>query len=536
MSFSSGELLNGRYRVEAKLAEGGMGAVYRAFDTLRDRPCALKQFRLAYLPSEEETRLREDEDATRVRGERKTSPVTREKAIEQFRLEAKLLAKLDHPHLPKVFDFFTVGSDWYLAMDYIEGENLATRLDNAEGKPLPEQQVLGWMEQVMDALSYCHQQRVIHRDIKPANVIVTPSDQVYLVDFGIAKAGAGIKTLLASFTSGYSSPEHYDEEAHTDERSDIYALGATMYALLAGHEPVGAIQRMRGKELPSPRSLVSNISPAADAAIVRTMAIRPEDRFQGVEDLRTALRATATQASTRQLQGWVVLPVVLVVGLLVLWAASARSPSQPSTPTPTHTPLPTVTTSEPTGTSTVAPTLTQTPTRKPTVTQVPTLTPTSTRTPTSTSTFTPVPTNTPTPMPTPTSTSTFTPVPTNTPTPTPTSTNTPKPTLTHTPTPTRVPTNTPIPYPPLSVDWTVRGVWCIPDLKYRIEFSVWAEGGNGVYTYYRDEEIIGGPKRGGIIYWLDWGACCDAPGTFKVISGDGQVADKGFYVKHPICR
>ena len=127
------ELLKGRYRVQAKLAEGGMGAVYRAFDVLEDRPCALKELRLVHLPTEEQTRLHEDEDATQVHGRRNVPRPTREKAIEQFQTEAQLLARLDHPNLPKVFDFFIEGSECYLAMDLIEGKDLARVLALSSG-------------------------------------------------------------------------------------------------------------------------------------------------------------------------------------------------------------------------------------------------------------------------------------------------------------------------------------------------------------------------------------------------------------------
>lgn len=135
MPLNPGDLLHKRYRIEAKLGEGGMGAVYRAFDLLHDRPCAVKQFRLGYLPSENETRLHPDEDATRVHGGHNTPPLTREAAAEQFMREARLLARLKYPHLLKVTDYFAVGDEYYLVMNLIEGQDPAEILSGAENRP-----------------------------------------------------------------------------------------------------------------------------------------------------------------------------------------------------------------------------------------------------------------------------------------------------------------------------------------------------------------------------------------------------------------
>ena len=293
MSPGVSDLLNGRYRIEGKLGEGGMGAVYRAFDTLYDRPCAVKELRLGHLPSA---------DATRLHGA--TEPyvpaplLTREQAIQQFRLEARLLARLDHTNLPKVGDYFALGDQCYLVMDLIEGEDLDLKAAAAKEGRLSEAQVLKWADQAMDALAYCHSQGVIHRDVKPGNLIVTPSDRVYLVDFGIAKADPAGKTMFVSATPRYSPPEQLDAEASTDERSDVYALGATLYRLLTGREPEGAIQRMRGKTLTRPRSIARSISKTTDQALVRALAFDPAERFRSIEQLRQAINGDTGETTT----------------------------------------------------------------------------------------------------------------------------------------------------------------------------------------------------------------------------------------------
>ena len=303
-------LLKGRYRIETELGAGGMGAVYRAFDTLHEEPCALKELRLGHLPSEHKPCTPQDPDDTRIHHEHNPSTVTREKIIEQFLFEAKLLVKLDHPNLPKVRDYVAEGENYYLVMELIEGHNLAMMLASANGKPFPVKQVMGWTDQVMDALAYCHQRGVIHRDIKPSNMIITPSGKIYLVDFGVAKASFGGRALIESFTSGYSPPEQHTGKGYTDERSDIYALGATLYTLLTGREPPGAPERMNGTDIPSPRSVVPGIPSALSEAVMRAMEIEPQDRFQSVNDMRIALgrllpRTLTPQPFTSRLRRWI---------------------------------------------------------------------------------------------------------------------------------------------------------------------------------------------------------------------------------------
>ncbi len=338
MSLRPGDVIHKRYRIEAKLGEGGMGAVYRAFDTLHDRACALKEFRLGDLPAEDGTQLA---DATRARAGRKTPPITREKAAEQFRREAKLLATLDHPNLPKVTDYFGVDDGYFLVMTLIEGRDLDAVLEETAGRPLAEAQVLAWMLQVLDALAYCHAQGVIHRDVKPANIILAPDGRAYLVDFGIAKPDdpSGTTTIGARATTpGYSPPEQYGGQGRTDARSDIYAVGATTYALLTGRNPPGAFDRVTGKEMPSPRSLVPAISPRVNAAVMRALALRPDERFQSAAAMRAALSAAGADAARRPLSalardgagGWVTLAAV-VLGALALvggYRAHATAASQ----------------------------------------------------------------------------------------------------------------------------------------------------------------------------------------------------------------
>lgn len=216
----------------------------------------------------------------------------------QFQHEALLLARLHHPNLPRVSDYFRASDTrQYLVMDYIQGQNLQERLIE-RGRPMPEQEVLACARQLLRALNYLHNWRhpetgvpqpVIHRDIKPANIKQMPDGRYMLLDFGIAKATAGEATALSAraLTPGYAPIEQY--EGGTDARSDIYSLGATLYALLSGKTPPSATGMAVGKPLPPLRRINRNISPRLAEAIERAMAMRSEDRYQSAAQMYSAL-------------------------------------------------------------------------------------------------------------------------------------------------------------------------------------------------------------------------------------------------------
>jgi len=273
MSLSIGQVLNNRYRIVHLLGQGGFGAVYRAWDTNLNRAVAVKE-----------------------------NLEISEMGARQFTREASLLANLHHPGLPRVTDYFFIrGQGQYLVMDFIEGDDLHKLLEK-QGVPLSEAQVLGWMSQICDALTYLHSQHppIIHRDIKPANIKITPHGRAVLVDFGIAKVfDPRLSTTLGAraLTPGYSPPEQYGRGGKTDARADIYALGATLYALLTYHQPVESLERSLGAALPSPRSLNPAISARTEAALLKAMALRCEERFQSAAEFKAALQGSAVLAS-----------------------------------------------------------------------------------------------------------------------------------------------------------------------------------------------------------------------------------------------
>ena len=361
MPIAIGQILANRYRVDALLGQGGFGAVYRVWDLNLNRPRALKE------------NLDSSAEAQR-----------------QFNREASILADLTHPNLPRVFDYFFIpGLGQYLVMDYVEGEDLQSILNRTQG-PLPEAQVTGWLLQVGEALAYLHAQQppIVHRDVKPANIKITPTGKAVLVDFGIAKLfDAALKTTMGAkaVTPGYSPPEQYGQ-GQTDVRSDVYALGATLYALLTGQEPIESVTRFAGQTLKSPSAFNPGITPRTEGVILRAMKLDPAERYQSAADLSRELGRTPTRGggfrrktlTQRQKMG---LGIVFVIGVAV-WALVLllnNVPSQPGVTTPTVSPA-TPLVGAPTETSmpggVVAPTAT--PFARATSTLRPTFTPTDT--------------------------------------------------------------------------------------------------------------------------------------------------------------
>jgi serine/threonine-protein kinase len=265
-----------------------MGATYRAEDLrLEGRFCAVKEA----LP---------DPDAL---------PQELKQSRDQFYREASTLARLDHPNLPKVSDYFSEGDRDYLVMDFVAGEDLHQKLSNAtrQNRFLDEHQVLAWAEQLCNALEYLHGQAppVLHRDIKPSNIKVAPSGTIKLVDFGLVKVllpndERTITVVQGRGTAQYTPLEQYGgDSGHTDARSDIYSLSATLYHLLTGQPPVDAKQRfLKPDALVSPHSLNASISLQVEQAILWGLAMHPEERPASVAELRAELLAPTTLGRT----------------------------------------------------------------------------------------------------------------------------------------------------------------------------------------------------------------------------------------------
>lgn len=289
----NGTILRQRYQLTNIVGQGGMGSIYRAEDLrLPGRLCAVKE----------------------VQPEPGATPALRDQAQQQFLREASILARLDHPNLPKVSDFFNHDGRDYLVMDYVPGKDLRQLCEEywGEGTPLSEGQVLEWAVQIMDALSYLHQHDppVLHRDIKPSNIKLTPDNRIKLVDFGLVKLldqddSSTITVVQGRGSALYTPLEQYGADTgHTDLRSDIYSFGATLYHLLTGEKPLSAKARfLNPAQLRPPRELNPSLSEHVSETVMWALEMHPDDRPANLKQMREALiggrsRPRSEQAST----------------------------------------------------------------------------------------------------------------------------------------------------------------------------------------------------------------------------------------------
>ena len=311
-----GTVLHGRYRIERVLGSGGFGHVYLILDLSTNQQYALKEY-LVSGPGGQE----------------------------QLMHEANVLSQLHHPNLPAFHDAFNERGRYYVIINYIEGEDLTDiiRLTQRRNEVVPLTQLMGWMLETCDAVLFLHNQQppVIHRDIKPDNIRIMRNGTAILVDLGNAKAYAdGLRTLLFirhQGTPGYAPPEQYPGGSGTDARSDVYALGATLYFAITAHEPPSVSTRNQALQQgqpdlpslqdvlaqnppedspeaiaakqfrlgvskptkPAPRhsrhiAQLATLSPVAigqlNIILQRSMAMKPKDRYQFVADFSNDLK------------------------------------------------------------------------------------------------------------------------------------------------------------------------------------------------------------------------------------------------------
>ncbi len=268
MPLTPGQLLHQRYQIHSLLGQGGMGSVYRATDTVMQRVVAIKE-------------RTPDSNAT---------PQGLAQARAQFEREARILGALAHPNLPHVYDFFNVNGNEYVVMEFIEGQNLLEAVQ--QHGAINEGAVRAWAEQILDALIYLHERNIIHRDIKPANIILKSDGKVALVDFGLVKLfdPTDPRTMTAMRglgTAEYAPLEQFSPGMHTDARSDIYSLGATLYHLLTGRAPLDVPRRLLNpNQQPTIRALNLKISTTMETAVEKAMEVQPQGRWQSAREMR----------------------------------------------------------------------------------------------------------------------------------------------------------------------------------------------------------------------------------------------------------
>ncbi len=269
-------VIGNRYRVSRMLGGGGMKVVYLAEDLrLANRRCALAEM-----------------------VDTITSPDMQQQAISGFQREADMLAELSHEHIPRIFDRFSEQNRHYLVMEYVEGNTLEEELRNAGGK-LPEQRVIEIALQVLDTLEYLHHREppVIYRDLKPSNIMVAPSGQVKLIDFGIARHFQPLSSATMEGTQGYAPPEQYRGKVET--RSDLYALGATMHHALSGRDPTTEPPF----SFPLLRKLCPDLNPVLADLVSEALIYDVERRIRDVDEMKHRLLAIRDGVVTAAIGG-----------------------------------------------------------------------------------------------------------------------------------------------------------------------------------------------------------------------------------------
>jgi serine/threonine-protein kinase len=278
MGFVIGENV-GPYRIVTQLGSGGMATVYKAYHAALDRYVAIKVMHAAF---------KEDHSF-----------------LARFQREARIVARLEHPHIVPVYDFNEHDGQPYLVMRFIEGETLKARLQAGR---LTIPQAVDILRPVCQALAYAHEQGVLHRDIKPSNILLMPQGGVFLTDFGLAKiAQSGESTLSQDMMLGtphYISPEQAQGQPDLDARTDIYSLGVVMYELFVGRVPFQAdtpyavIHDHIYAPLPLPRCLNPDLPEPFERVLLKSLAKERDDRYTTVNDLLAALEKAAVEATT----------------------------------------------------------------------------------------------------------------------------------------------------------------------------------------------------------------------------------------------
>ena len=259
----------GNYKIEAKLGEGGMGAVYRGVDTMLDREVAIKALR--------------------------PELASQTSVVERFRSEAVTLAKLNHPNIAALYTMFRQGEELYMVLEFVRGETLDTIMQRRGA--LPAEEAIPVFCQVLDGIDHAHELGIVHRDIKPANIMLTENGKLKVLDFGIARLLGSARMTRAGNIIGtleYMAPEQV-KGLDTDGRSDIYALGMMLYEILTGRLPFQTENEFELMKLqteampPSPRSINPNIPVEVEEAIMRAIQKNPDERFQTAGEMRDLL-------------------------------------------------------------------------------------------------------------------------------------------------------------------------------------------------------------------------------------------------------
>jgi serine/threonine protein kinase len=282
----------GRYRIERRISEGGFSIVYLAYDD-QGTPLAIKE----YLPAALALRTG-DEPEPVVSAEQRAAY---DHGLRCFFDEGQHLARLNHPHVVRVLDFFRANGTVYLVMEYERGRTLQTHIDKHKGS-LSENFLRRTFAHLASGLREVHAQKLLHLDIKPANIYLRSNGSPVLLDFGAARQviGQSLPRVRAMHTPGFAAPEQYGKNNECGPWTDIYAIGATMYSCLYGTTPPGADQRLE-KDILRPATIAwrGQYSRHFLSLIDACLALDPLARPQSVFTLQRELTETAPP------EGWI---------------------------------------------------------------------------------------------------------------------------------------------------------------------------------------------------------------------------------------
>jgi serine/threonine protein kinase len=274
-----GQML-GSYRIIEQIGEGGMATVYKAYQPSMDRNVAIK-----VLPS----KLAGSSEFT-----------------QRFQQEARIIAKLEHPHILPVFDYGESEGITYFVMRYLNAGTLSQKME--KGRPLPLDEINRLFTQLADALSYAHSFGIVHRDLKPSNALIDSQGNLFLTDFGIAKLLESASPRLTQTDAIMGTPAYISPEQamaiHVDQRSDIYSLGIILYEMVTGRvpfvaeTPLAVILKHVSDPLPPPSTIKSDIPEAIEQVVLKALAKNPEDRFASVPEFLSAWKRALDESNS----------------------------------------------------------------------------------------------------------------------------------------------------------------------------------------------------------------------------------------------